>query len=492
MISRYYLLTLNIINAAIFVFIIIIFNSIFNFEEVITNSEGELVIFDVINSIRVVFTYIIYLILFSIVIFIARILVLLFSPIPYFNSNFMFDFIQNFFKNYLNLWFSFPSKEAPNFNEIIGLIIEELLQFLNNLYLFSFQICFVIALIYFIRSTFQNDPKYSLTAVGSLVVMIVIPLMVFGFKDMLLLFITEKSLEDLGYFKDLENPVSTDLTHLPLDDFFAFIASPIALLAIVSYIYLEISFQINYTDTVTKPSVERSNRLETQLDIIRRESVLITASVDKIKEEAKRKREEIEEEEGKVGKFFAKTGQRFSYVKEMIEKRKLEEEEKKLVSAASKTRRLGRYVEKIFREDEEAEDTLTAKSSAPQAQKLIISTIINFSSRVFLLIIISYIIIHPRWFFINVFNLPPAITESMSMFSPEVVITLLIPIMLLFPVISYIISFIKHRNLVIKLKQEGRIKEILASVGDYVKKEEVVEPSESQPGETASTATETA
>jgi multidrug efflux pump subunit AcrA (membrane-fusion protein) len=47
--------------------------------------------------------------------------------------------------------------------------------------------------------------------------------------------------------------------------------------------------------------------------------------------------------------------------------------------------------------------------------------------------------------------------------------------MLIFPVISKIISSIKHRNLIIRLQQEGRIKEILASVGDYVKKEEIIE-----------------
>ena len=38
--------------------------------------------------------------------------------------------------------------------------------------------------------------------------------------------------------------------------------------------------------------------------------------------------------------------------------------------------------------------------------------------------------------------------------------------------ISKIVSTIKHRNLIIRLQQEGRIKEILASVGDYVKREE--------------------
>jgi hypothetical protein len=58
-------------------------------------------------------------------------------------------------------------------------------------------------------------------------------------------------------------------------------------------------------------------------------------------------------------------------------------------------------------------------------------------------------------------------------------------LILTFPVISKVISSIKHRNLIIRLQQEGRIKEILASVGDYVKKEEADEEKEIEVQETA-------
>jgi len=260
------------------------------------------------------------------------------------------------------------------------------------------------------------------------------------------------------------------------------------LFAIISYIYLEIAFQINYADTVTKPSLERSDRLEAQLNILARESHFITANIDKIKAEAKERMKEIEAEQQEglvIGKFLAKTGRRFSYVKEMIERRKLEEEEKKLVTAASKTRRLGRYIVRLFQEDSEARDTLTASSSAPRARNLATSTAFNFTYRVGLLLIISFIIIHPHWFLDTVIQLPPAITESVAMFSPEVIIIILAPIMLLFLVISKLISFIKHRNLIIRLQQEGRIKELLTSVGDYVKKEEVEAPLEEEVEEVA-------
>ncbi|MFX0069885.1 MAG: hypothetical protein ACFFAO_02235 [Candidatus Hermodarchaeota archaeon] len=483
---RNYQYILSIIKASIFIAVLIVFSGIFDFYSVLYNDDGNLVLFDVFDSLKNMLSYCLYFLLYGIAIAIGFSIASMFVFIPGFNASFMFAFINSFFKNYLGLWFSFPSKEAPFFHEIGEYIIEESANFLNNFYLFAFQIFFVIAILFFIRSIFESDPKYSLAVIGGIVMMIVLPLMIFGLRDMLDLFTIR-----VKFLEELTNPVSTRLTNIPLDNFFLFLASPAALIAIICYVYLELSFQLNYIDTVMRPSLERSNRLETQLDIIRRESTLITANVDKIKEEAKKKKEELGLEEAKISKFFAKASQQFYYVKEMIEKKKLEEEEKKLVTAASKTRRLGRYTDRLFREDTESKDTLTAKSSAPRAKNLVTSTIINFSFRITLLIIISFIIIHPRWFFINVFNLPPAITESVEMYSPEVLLILLVPFMLIFPVIAYTISYIKHRNLIIRLKQEGRIKEILASVGDYVKKEEIVEDEEKTP-EGEQLATETA
>lgn len=487
MLDRKYLLILNIINGIVFIFILYIFSFLFFFDDVIVNPDGKLVFFEVFFYLKNVFIYTIYLCLFIVAVSIVYIIASAFSSIPDFNAKFLFDFVNEFFKNYLGLWFAFPDGKSPYLYEVPDLIVENFLKFLKNLYLFSFVICLIIGILYFIRAIFQNDPKYSLIAIGCIVLMIVIPLMAFGLKDMFELF--HFKFKELN---DLVDPLSSKFTNKPIENFFDFMASPVTLLAIMCYIYLEIAFQINYTDTVTKPSFERSERLRTQLRILKRESILITADVDVIKEEAKKRREEIEEKKEKVRSFLAKTTPRFSFVKEMIEKKKLEEEEKKLVSAASKTRRLGRYTERLFKEDSEAENTLTAKSSAPESKNLATSTLFNFSFRVGLLIIISFILLHPKWFFENVFNLPPAITESMAMFSPEVIIIMLVPLILLFPLISYCISYAKHRNLIIRLKQEGRIKEILASVGDYVKVEEEKEEDGGEAGTTETTATETA
>lgn len=486
---RRYLLLLKIINLAIFAWLYVIFlTTIFNFNTVVVTAENEFVIFAFLGALKNVFSYLLYELFFLIAYGLAFLFGGAFNP-------YLFNFIEGFFQGYLSKWFSIPQPELQN---IPNLILSEFGVLFNDLYLFIFQILFVISVIYAIRGFFKTDPKNSFVAIGSIVLMIIVPLMVVGLRDMLDLFLgslpptSRPEFVQYIYQMASTDPLSDSLTQIPIDNFFQFIASPVILFALISYIYLELTFQINYVDTVTKPSLERSDRLEAQLNILARESHFITANIDKIKAEAKERLKEIEETEQEglvVGKFFAKTGRRFSYVREMIEKRKLEEEEKKLVTAASKTRRLGRYIDRLFREDPEARDTLTASSSAPRARNLATSTLFNFIYRVGLLMIISFIIIHPNWFLTTVMQLPAAITESVAMYSPEVIIVLLLPIMLTFPVISKLISFIKHRNLIIRLQQEGRIKELLVSVGDYVIKEDVKTPLEEDTGVTGTEAT---
>ena len=482
--ARTYYLALKIINTAVFAWLFTTFLlSIFDFNEVITTADNKYVIFAFFGAIKNVFSYLIYGGGLAIAFFCAYVTGGIYS-------NYMFEFIETFFERFLSSWFSIGT---PSLGEIPQLMLDEVGVLFNDLYLFTFQLLILISVFYAIRAFFNSDPKNHLIALGSLIFMTVLPLMITGLYDMLDLFnVHFPILTDMA--DPLNNPLKDSLFVIPVNDFFQFIMSPVIVFAIVSYIYLELAFQVNYTDTVTKPSLQRRDRLEAQLEILERESHYVTANVDKIKEEAKKRMEEIElaQQEGiAIGKFFAKTGKRFSYVKEMIEKKKLEEEEKKLVNAASKTRRLGRYIDRLFREDSEARDTLTAKSSAPRAKNLATSTIVNFTYRVGLLLVISFIIIHPKWFLGTIIQLPDAITESVAMYSPEVIIILLLPIMLIFPVISQLISFVKHRNLIVKLQQEGRIKELLISVGDYVKTEVIKEETkvEEEPSTVAADAT---
>ncbi|MBN1214309.1 MAG: hypothetical protein JXA99_02590 [Candidatus Lokiarchaeota archaeon] len=473
---KIYLTLLRVLNALLFVWILTIFFSLFNFEEVLMVGDNWVVI-DFVYALKDLLSLIIFLLLYCVVMGFIYLIGGLFSAI---GGQEMINFMDLFFRNLLGNWFSFADGTIPSFEKIPDLLLSNILTLTNDIYLLIFQLIFIFTIMYLIRGIIQSNTKYNLKAIGFLVAMIIFPLMIDKFKEMLDLFgllnPINDFLEDKGIINlnELIDPLSDSFSNIPIDNFFEFFSTPIILFAIISYLYLEISFQINYADTVTKPSLKRRERLEAQLNLLRKESVHVTTNIDKIKEEAKKKKEELGTERESIEQFLLKKEKRFSYIREMIEKKKLESEEKKLIQAASKTRRLGSYVDRLFREDPEAENTLTAKSSAPKVKNLVISTLINTLLRLGVLIIISFIIIHPKWFLVNVFRLPDAIVQSIETnFNPEAIIILLLPIMLFFPVLAKIISFIKSRGLVLRLKQEGKIKEILASVGDYVKKEEI-------------------
>lgn len=472
---RYDILALKVINSTLFIWVLVIFlNNLFDLQRVIIDeTTGQLTVIQFIISLKNLISYALYVFFYVIAYFLSQIISILFSSfLPFYNQRYMFNFIGFFFENYISSWFAFPIGANPTLFTVPGLILEELNFFIENIYLLLFQILFIASLVYLVLSIFRSHPKYSLFAIGYLIAMLILPSMAFGLKDMFALFyppgISITYLE--GLFDPRVQGIFSNLDYFR--DLLTFLLSPIAYFSIVSYLYLEFAFQVNYIETVTNPSLERGERLETQLKLLQKESLMVTANAEKIREESKQRKEKLGLEGPTVRKFISQKEQKFSYIKEMIEKRKLEEEEKKLISAASKTRRLGRYVERLFEEDPEAEDTITAKTSAPQPKNLITSTIFTSFYRVALLIVISFIIIHPQWFLESFFQVPPAISEAVINFSPEIIIIILIPIMLLFPVISQIISYIKHRNLMIRLQQEGRIKEIMTTVDDYIQETE--------------------
>jgi len=290
--ARNYILLLKVINLLVFVWILFLFLSIFDFDEILT-SNGELVLLSFLNSLKNISTYIVFAAAYGIAFFCVY--------IASFAQPSLLTLLDDFFRNLFSMWFTFPDGETPHFSEIPDLIGREFAIFSENLYLITFQILFMVAIFYVIKAFLKTDTKNDIRVIGSIVLMLVIPLMVFGLKDMLDLFYI-----NIPYLEGLPNPLDLgSLEQIPIDNIFQFFNSPVILLAIVAYIYLELAFQINYTYTVTRPSLERRLRLEAQLHILESESHYITANVDKIKEEAKARRSELKiEDKVSVGKFF--------------------------------------------------------------------------------------------------------------------------------------------------------------------------------------------
>ncbi len=461
-------------------FILVLFLNLFDLNSVLVTSENNLVLIEVLETLRNLFNYVLFGLLTGIVLLLN--LSFYYGFMWFINPTF-FDVLISFSNQFLGIWFAFPDGTTPTLFSTPILIINELLGLSVELYLLIFFILFLLSMYFMIKAIFQSDPENNLKAIRYLVLMIIVPLIIFGFIDMLELFnlkdIVNALMIPLGINLDeLTDPLSPLFNQIPINDVFSFFSSWVTLFAVLGYAYLEFAFQINYIDLVTNPSLRRSRRLEAQLSLLKKESGSITANVEKIKEEAEKKKEEMgltEKEE--ITKFLRQKEEKLSYIKEMIERKKLETEEEKLIQAASKTRRLGRYVEKLIRQDPEAEEGLTASSSAPKTKSLIFSTVLDSAFRITILVILSFIIIHPELF---LQFLPAAITESIAMQSPEVIILLLIPIILLFPIIAKTIGYIRQRSLIIQINQEEKVQEIYASVGDYVKKDEESEGAEAE------------
>lgn len=468
---RWYLTTLKVANILVFFWILAIFNTIFD-QSLIDFAA----VINVITSLKNIISYLIFGLLYLVAIGLSMMIIFLFLWHSYFDPSFMRNFLDNLFKGLLNSWFAFPEGPIESLGQIPSRLLNQIELITDDIYNVSFQILFLLLIINFIRSTLQTNPKYNFWVVGCLVGMIIIPLFFEGLRNAFNLF--NISIE---YLDDLPNPLFSSILERPVNDFISFILSSIFQLALALYIYLDISFQINYINLISMPSLERSERLESQLDVLKKEALEITTNIEQIKEESKKKKEELGiEKEAKISKFLGKKEQKFSYIKEMILKKKLEEEEKKLISAAHDTRRLGSYIERLFVEDSEARDTLTATSSAPRPSKLIVSTLTSFFIRVIALIFIGFIILHTSWIIISVLNLPEAISGSVAMFSPEIILVIMLPIILLFPLSAQIISYVKKRALTSQLREESEIKEIIATVGDYLvsteqEKSEIVE-----------------
>ena len=103
--ARYYLLILKVINVLVFVWILVIFLSIFHFDEVIITTDGELVLSSFLTSLRNISTYAIFTAAYGV----AYVCVMVASILFFAVQPSMLTFLNQFFRGLLSLWFTFPN-----------------------------------------------------------------------------------------------------------------------------------------------------------------------------------------------------------------------------------------------------------------------------------------------------------------------------------------------------------------------------------------------
>ncbi|MFW9841400.1 MAG: hypothetical protein ACFFES_10940 [Candidatus Thorarchaeota archaeon] len=236
-----------------------------------------------------------------------------------------------------------------------------------------------------------------------------------------------------------------DLSPFPAD-FVVFIFRPAQLLALVSFAYLEVSYQMIYSYSVGKPVEDREETLKKQLLALR---------------QATRKQDAIERgEKVSITGMSRTTGATaFSFLREAIERKVVGTQDAlESLDAVSDVRRLQIYVDELLQSDPRARDELTAKAAAPSSSYVIASTITGSIIRFLTVIVLSFILMSPS-VVSTLLNLPFGIQDSVELFQPEIVLLFLVPIVLLFPFAAMVISWFSKREVIEKPKLSKEEKE---------------------------------
>ncbi len=229
-------------------------------------------------------------------------------------------------------------------------------------------------------------------------------------------------------------------------DFTVFLVSPVQVLALVSFAYLEISYQMIYSHSVGKPVEDREETLKKQLLALRR---------------TMRKQDAIERGERISTTAMSRTSgaTAFSFVREAIERRVVGDKEViENMDAIADVRRLQIFVDDLLLNEPSARDELTAKAAAPSSTYVITSTITGTALRFIGVLTISFIFMNPA-FFTAFLNLPPGIENSVEILQPELLVFFMTPILFLFVLVAMIISWNASRDVVAKPELTSEEKE---------------------------------
>jgi len=230
-----------------------------------------------------------------------------------------------------------------------------------------------------------------------------------------------------GYFFAPESTLA-----LPIDPGL-FLQSPVFLIALVSFIYLEASYQVVYFSALVEPPTLREQQLQRQLQQLHTDA---------------QSQVPVRRQEVPVPKALQRMlgSDAFRLMRQVIERKLLRREWLVELKDAHEVRRLNSYVDRLFREDPEAEAALTAKASAPSLARMtwlsLGSSIVRFSFVIF----IAYLCIHPV-VLLNLIRAPPIIVNSIEfLVLHERTLMFLVPLALLFPLASTIIGYIRQRR----------------------------------------------
>ncbi|TFG27509.1 hypothetical protein EU527_18470 [Candidatus Thorarchaeota archaeon] len=301
--------------------------------------------------------------------------------------------------NLAEVWTSF----SINMNTV-------LLALWNNTFLFLYFLFAGVGVILFLQSLVRMDHKF----VGGA-------------------FLSIQAIIILAAFKAIIVP---NLDPFPTD-FLFFLTSQVQVLALVSFVYLEISYQMIYSYSVGKPVEDREETLKKQLLALR---------------QATRKQDTIERGEKIGSSAMSRTtsATAFSFLREAIERKVVGTKDAlENLDAVSDVRRLQIFVDDLLHTDSKAKDELTAKAAAPSSMYVIGSTITGSVVRFFSVLLLAFVLMSPSVITL-LLDLPIGVMNSIELLQPEMMLLLFLPIILLFPFVAMVVSWFSKRVVIEK------------------------------------------
>ncbi|MBD3188304.1 hypothetical protein GF325_15825 [Candidatus Bathyarchaeota archaeon] len=376
---------------------------------------------------------------------------------------------EHIFYQFLNMTFNLTTPDGTpirytSFNQVLkdgygtvgsipSLYLDQLTTILRNAYMLVLILLVILSIFYAFMFIFKSDMKYSLYAMVTLVAPIIVAIL----PDMIINLLEISGLSQL-ISGDWENFLVVFRTeYIPQINFrqdfllidqippgFGFFAVPGVLVAFLMYIYLEFSFQTAYVARVTNPSITRTKRLESQIALLGESSAFMESEKEASLRGQEGKPSEEEKPKLTIKNFF--TGAGINAIKDLIERRERVMEKEQMEEVMSDTRRLNSYIDRLFEIDPDARSTLTATGSAPSQRNMVSSSLISMTLRLVSIFGLVYLVANPILIF-RVFRVPDIIESSVGFSSPEAIVTSLVPVVLLFPLVAFIIRTYKQYKL---------------------------------------------